>query len=135
MQSWDGLALGLLALGYRRIHFIEIECGDHGAFRAGVAELLDAFTCPRCGKSAETGYLARGFTRKPSVEWELVSSALSANAKGEWREPAAPRKHQPDHYKPRSGRPTRREAEQARPQIGRGMDSSIGNLAATQPGA
>jgi hypothetical protein len=121
MQSWNGVALGLLALGYRRVLFFELSCGDHGDWRSAYepdGEFHPA--CPRCGRPAEAAILAEGFTRRESIPWELVSVPLDKRLRGEWRPDALPKRHQPDHYKPRSGRPPRRQAEQARLQIGAG---------------
>jgi hypothetical protein len=114
MQSWDGLRLALAELGFRKILYFELSCGDHGDFRSAYepdGEFRPA--CPRCGRPAEASILAEGYTRRTTIPWGLVSSALPANAKG-YREPAAPKRKAPDWHKPRSGRPPRRQAEQAR---------------------
>ncbi len=111
MQSWDLITLGLLALGYRQIHFIEIECTEHGAFRAGVEQLLETFACPRCGKSEEAAYLARGFTRKPTI-WECVSRPLSAGAKRRnWAEAVSPSKPKREYRAAFTRRPPNPETE------------------------
>jgi hypothetical protein len=135
MQCWDGLRLELLALGYRRILYFELSCADHGDFRSAYepdGEFHPA--CPRCGRPAEAAILAEGFTRRASIPWELVSGPLAKGLKGDWRPEPLPKRKAPDWHKPRSGRPPRRQAEQARSQIGRGVTSSIGNLAAAHFG-
>lgn len=111
MQTWDDIRLDLLALGYRQIHFIEIECTDHGAFRAGVEEMLDTFACPRCGRSAEAAYLARGFTRKQTT-WERVSPALSPRCKSDDQDAVARiQRHRPSHWQPLRGKSPEPETE------------------------
>ncbi|SRR6266849_743057 len=40
MQSWDGVRLGLMALGYRRVLWVHVHCAADGLFRCGVPEVL-----------------------------------------------------------------------------------------------
>jgi hypothetical protein len=96
MQTWDGIRLDLLALGYRQISYVEVSCPNHGDFRSGVEAVQDVFPCPRCGRACEAAFLAEGFTRRHPLEWEQVAPALPTAAKEEretraQRYPCAPR--------------------------------------------
>ena len=78
MQSWDGLRLGLLALGYSKVVWIHLHCVRHGLFRMGIAEELDVYPCPTCQQACKSSILAKGFTRQPlPFKPELVVPPLS----------------------------------------------------------
>jgi len=54
LESWDGLRLGLMALGYR-----SIICVDHGVFKLGVSEEMDTYPCPECGAACKVFTMRR----------------------------------------------------------------------------
>jgi hypothetical protein len=72
----DQEALGLMALGYRPVIYIELSCPDCGVWRIGL-EPEQSPSCPSCEYKAEwTCYeLASGFTRQslPIVEKYLAA--------------------------------------------------------------
>jgi len=65
MQSWDGVRLGLLALGYSKVVWIHLHCVRHGLFRVGIAEEQECYPCPTCEQACEVSVVAEGFTRQP----------------------------------------------------------------------
>jgi len=48
MQSWDGLRLGLLALGYQKVLWLHLHCITHGVYRLGLPEEQEQYLCPVC---------------------------------------------------------------------------------------
>jgi hypothetical protein len=81
MQSWDGLRLGLLALGYSKVVWIHLHCLRHGLFRVGIAEEQECYPCPTCEQACKVSVVAQGFTRQPlPFKPELIVPALSRKA-------------------------------------------------------
>ena len=76
VQTWDGLRLGLLALGYRRIIFLELACPTCGDFRTGIEEEAEFYYCPVCGRASKIALLGEGYTRRAEIPWEQVYIAL-----------------------------------------------------------
>jgi hypothetical protein len=77
VQSFDGLRLGLLAVGYRLIHFYQFSCADHGVYRAGIeSEECKAYRCPVCKKRVRAVFLADGYTRHEIPFTEFVAKPL-----------------------------------------------------------
>jgi len=64
MQSWDGLRLGLLALGYQRVSWLHLHCNRHGVYRLGLPEEQDEYLCPRCQQPCKASVMCEGFTRR-----------------------------------------------------------------------
>ena len=65
MQSWDGLRLGLLALGYQKVLWFHLHCITHGVYRLGLPEEQNEYLCPRCQQACKVTVLAEGFTKQP----------------------------------------------------------------------
>ena len=81
MQSWDGLRLGLLALGYRKVVWIHLHCVRHGLFRVGIAGEQECYPCPTCEQPCKVSVVAEGFTRQSlPFKPELIVPALSRKA-------------------------------------------------------
>jgi hypothetical protein len=59
LESWDGLRLGLMALGYRSIIWFHLHCVDHGVFKLGVSEEMDTYPCPECGAACKVFTMRR----------------------------------------------------------------------------
>ena len=77
MQPFDGLRLGLLAEGYRLIHFYQFSCPDHGIYRAGIeAETCKIYRCPVCAKRCRTVFLAVGYTRREMPQVEMIAKPM-----------------------------------------------------------
>ena len=95
MQSWDGLRLGLLALGYSKVVWIHlhclrhglfrvgiVHCLRHGLFRVGIAEEQECYPCPTCEQACKVSVVAEGFTRQPlPLKPELIVKPLSAQTR------------------------------------------------------
>ena len=64
MQSWDGLRLGLLALGYQKVLWLHLHCITHGVYRLGLPEEQDQYLCPVCQQACKVTVLAEGFTKQ-----------------------------------------------------------------------
>ena len=65
MQSWDGLRLGLLALGYQKVLWLHLHCASHGVYRLGLGEEQEQYFCPTCQQPCKVSVLAEGFTKQP----------------------------------------------------------------------
>lgn len=84
VQPFDGLRLGLLAEGYRLIHFHQFSCTTHGIWRAGIeSEECKTYRCPTCKKRCRAVFLAAGYTRKEIPQVELVAKPLMVRRKVE----------------------------------------------------
>jgi hypothetical protein len=72
----DGEALGLIALGYRKVFFAELYCITHGAIRIGLEVRPDEKEpCPRCRRLSRCSpALCIGFTRHTVPFWETVTN-------------------------------------------------------------
>jgi hypothetical protein len=82
MQRFDDLARELMAIGFRKVLWIELTCPAHGDWR-GVCGLDEqSLCCPRCQQAAEAAILARGLTRD-TVAWKCVSPAVPQRLKAE----------------------------------------------------
>src|SRR5437870_11260566 len=64
MQSWDGLRLGLLALGYQRVLWLHLHCVSHGVYRLGLAEEQEQYLCPVCSSPCKVSVMCEGYTKK-----------------------------------------------------------------------
>ena len=72
----DQEALGLLALGYRRVLYVELNCKHCGCWRLGVDPDVPQISCPKCqAHDWKLTVLAHGFTRR---ELPLVEHYLAA---------------------------------------------------------
>jgi len=111
MESWDGLRLGLLALGYRKITYLQLGCAC-GDFRSGVEQQQDSYPCPRCGKPSQAVPLAEGFTRREQIPWEQVAWPLPARYRGDSDVDRRPRARTRRSQDARHTRPPRFGAEQ-----------------------
>jgi hypothetical protein len=65
MQSWDGLRLGLLALGFSKVVWIHLHCVRLGFFWVGIAEEQNVIPCPTCEQACSASILCEGFTKQP----------------------------------------------------------------------
>jgi len=82
MQSWDGVRLGLLALGYSKVVWIHLHCLRHGLFRMGIAGEQECYPCPTCEQACKVSVVAEGFTRQPlPFKPELIVKPLSAQTR------------------------------------------------------
>ena len=82
MQSWDGLRLGLLALGYSKVVWIHLHCVRHGLFRLGIAGDHESYPCPTCAQACTVSVVAEGFTRQPlPFKPELIVKPLSTQTR------------------------------------------------------
>jgi hypothetical protein len=82
MQSWDGLRLGLLALGYSKVVWIHLHCVRHGLFRVGIAGVQECYPCPTCEQACKASVVAEGFTRQPlPFKPELIVKQISATTR------------------------------------------------------
>jgi hypothetical protein len=79
-QAWDGLRLGLLALGYRAVTFVEICCPQCGDFRAPLEQPAEMLSCPHCEQRYKSVTLADGFVRHPGT-WERSAFPLGYKAR------------------------------------------------------
>jgi hypothetical protein len=86
VQTWDGLRLGLLALGYRRIIFLELACVTCGDFRTGIEEEAEFYFCPRCQKASKIVLIGEGYTRRAQIPWEQVWGPLPQSLHAEDRD-------------------------------------------------
>jgi hypothetical protein len=75
-KSWDEVRIGLLALGYRELLYVEIVCISCGRFR-GAVEDDEVFPCPTCHADSVLTFCAEGFTRRGLPAWERVETPLS----------------------------------------------------------
>jgi hypothetical protein len=57
-SNWDGLRLGLLALGYQRVLWLHLHCATHGVYRLGLGEEEEQYFCPTCQQPCEVSLLA-----------------------------------------------------------------------------
>ncbi len=75
----DSEAFGLMALGFHRVSFIELDCLRHGTLRGAIEEDSPAEIqrCPYCKARCPSTKLADGFTRK-EVRWETFNRPASA---------------------------------------------------------
>jgi hypothetical protein len=77
VQPFDGLRLGLLAEGYRLIHYHQFSCYEHGIFRAGIeAEECNGYRCPVCQRKCKTIFLAAGYSRRETPLIEQIVKPL-----------------------------------------------------------
>ena len=53
LESWDGLRLGLMALGYQQVIWTHLHCVACGVFKLGVSEELEEYPCPSCGAACK----------------------------------------------------------------------------------
>ena len=82
MQSWDGVRLGLLALGYSKVVWIHLHCVRHGLFRMGIAGEQDVYPCPTCQQACKSSILAKGFNRQSlPFKPELIVKPLSTQTR------------------------------------------------------
>jgi hypothetical protein len=65
LESWSGLRLGLMGLGYQRVLWLHIACRRHGLFRVGLPEELEFYLCPTCRQACSASILCEGFTKQP----------------------------------------------------------------------
>jgi hypothetical protein len=88
LQTFDEIALALMALGYTQVSFSEIECRKCGGIWRIAAEDDYQARCPKCGAACfSSGELARGFTRKtlPIVEKAFGENSLRERINNSWR--------------------------------------------------
>src|SRR5882724_1242069 len=73
MQGWDGVRLGLLALGYSKVVWIHLHCVRHGLFRVGIAEEQECYPCPTCERRRTQARrdIRRRFPGRPIVRQGL----------------------------------------------------------------
>ena len=64
LESWDGLRLGLLALGYQKVLWLHLHCASHGVYRLGLPEEQEQYFCPVCLQACKVSVLAEGFTKQ-----------------------------------------------------------------------
>lgn len=76
----DAEALALMALGYRKISYVELHCWRHGDIRGAVEEdePAEVQRCPFCRTLCISKTLGRGFTRQPRIRWESYNRPASA---------------------------------------------------------
>ena len=77
MQSWSDVRLGLMALGYRRILYLEIVCVAHGTWRGALHEEQEIEPCPKCQAACSLAHMVEGFSRHELPPWELRRKPLS----------------------------------------------------------
>jgi len=83
IQSWDGLRLGLMALGYQKIIWTHLHCVDHGVFKVAIPDEMDAYPCPECGSACKVNFIAQGFTRDEPPTPQKICKPLSARTRAE----------------------------------------------------
>jgi hypothetical protein len=64
MQSWNGLRLGLLALGYHKVLWFHVHCITHGVYRLGLPDEQEQYLCPVCQQPSKASVMCEGFTKK-----------------------------------------------------------------------
>src|SRR5713101_1601592 len=94
MQTWDGLRLGLMALGYQQVIWTHLHCVDHGVFKVAIAEELEEYPCPTCQQACKVAIVAQGFTKYALPPPERLSKPLSARTRYELLLPEQPAKRQ-----------------------------------------
>ena len=83
LESWNGLRLGLMALGYQQVIWTHLHCVDHGAFKVGIPdEEMDAYP-PECRATCKVNFVAQGFTRYELPAPEKMCKHLSARTRQE----------------------------------------------------
>ncbi len=92
MQTWDGLRLGLMALGYQQVIWTHLHCVDHGVFKVAIAEELKEYPCPTCQQACKVAIVAQGFTKYALPPPERLSKPLSARTRYELLLPDRPPK-------------------------------------------
>ena len=95
LESWDGLRLGLMALGYQRVIWTHLHCISHGVWNVAIAEELDEYPCPSCGAACKVAIIAQGFTRHALPLPERISKPLSARTRLELMRPEKPSQVRP----------------------------------------
>ena len=63
LESWSGLRLGLMALGYQQVIWTHLHCVTHGVFKVAIAEELEEYPCPTCQQACKVAIVAQGFTK------------------------------------------------------------------------
>jgi len=90
VESWSGLRLGLMALGYQQVMWTHLHCVACGVFKLGVFEELEEYPCPSCGAACKVAIIAQGFTRHELPPAERISKPLSARTREELMRPEKP---------------------------------------------
>ena len=78
LESWGGLRLGLMALGYQQVIWTHLHCVDHGVFKVAIAEELKEYPCPTCQQACKVAIVAQGFTKYTLPPPERLSKPLGA---------------------------------------------------------
>ena len=92
LESWGGLRLGLMALGYQQVIWTHLHCVDHGVFKVAIAEELEEYPCPTCEQACKVAIVAQGFTKYALPPPERLSKPLSARTSYELLLPERPAK-------------------------------------------
>jgi hypothetical protein len=87
LESWSGLRLGLMALGYSQVIWTHVHCVDHGVFKLAIAEELEEYPCPTCQQACKVAIIAQGFTRHELPPAERISKPLSPRTRFELMRP------------------------------------------------
>jgi hypothetical protein len=64
LETWDGLRLGLMALGYQKVLWLHLHCASHGVYRLGLPDEQEQYLCPVCQQPCKVTVLAEGFTKQ-----------------------------------------------------------------------
>jgi hypothetical protein len=83
LESWNGLRLGLMALGYSKVIWTHLHCVTHGVFKLGISDEMDTYPCPECGVACKVNFIAQGFTRYELPAPEKICKPLSARTRQE----------------------------------------------------
>ena len=54
-----------MALGYRRVIWLHVNCVEHGLYRIGLSSEQDFYLCPVCEHACSASILCEGYTRRP----------------------------------------------------------------------
>jgi hypothetical protein len=92
LESWGGLRLGLMALGYQQVIWTHLHCVKHGVFKVAIAEELEEYPCPTCQQACKVAIVAQGFTKHGLPPPERLSKPLSARTRHELLVPERPPK-------------------------------------------
>ena len=87
LESWGGLRLGLLSLGYQKIIWTHLHCVACGLFKLAIAEEMDLYPCPECSAACKVNFIAEGFTKYALPPPERIIKPLSVRTREELMRP------------------------------------------------
>ena len=82
MRTWTEERLGLMALGYRRVIWLHVNCVEHGLYRIELSSEQEFYLCPVCQHACSASILCQGYTKRElPFEPVLIVKALSAKTR------------------------------------------------------